>query len=368
VPRPPLERLLRRPGTRAVLLAGSRDPNAKLTVVLIDDYGPSFVVKVPTTRAAARVVPREGAILRRLAELGLGSLATTLPRPLGYLEHCGLPALACTALLGTPMSVGYHGWRHTARRRSVGADLRIAGDWLADLQRRTAGPTAPVTLLADALDAIGRRFPDHPGLPAALPRLAAAACRLAAERTPRTVVHGDYWFGNLLVDRGRVVGVVDWECGQPAGEPLRDVARFAVSYALYLDRHVAPGARVPGHRSLRADRWGAGIAHAAAGRGWFGELVHEHVSGALERLGANGGRWREVLLAGVADVAATADHPGFARDHLNLLIELAGDPADPPAPGVVAAGDESPGEESTGVTDVSGDEPTGVTDPAGALR
>ncbi|MER7005362.1 phosphotransferase [Dactylosporangium sp. NPDC000555] len=363
---PRLDWLLRRPGTSAVLLAGSRDPNAKLTVVLLDDYGPSFVVKVPTTMAAARVVRREGALLGRLAGLGLGRLATTLPRPLGYLGHRGLPALACTALLGTPMAVGYHGWRHTARRRSVGADFRAAGDWLAELQRRTAGPPAPVTLLADALDAIRRRFPDHPGLPAAHQRLAAAACRLAVERTPRTVVHGDYWFGNLLVDRGRVVGVVDWECGRPAGEPLRDVARFAVSYALYLDRHVAPGARVPGHRGLRADRWGAGIAHAAAGRGWFGALVREHVSGALQRLGADGGRWRDVLLAGVADVAATADHPGFARDHLNLLVELSGgsggadgpaDPPDLPAPGVGAPGDES-----------RGDEPTGVADAAGALR
>jgi len=28
------------------------------------------------------------------------------------------------------------------------------------------------------------------------------------------------------------------------------------------------------------------------------------------------------VLAGIADVAATADHPDFARDHLELLVRL----------------------------------------------
>ncbi|UWP85495.1 phosphotransferase family protein [Dactylosporangium fulvum] len=355
---PQLAQLLDRPGTRVVLLAGSRNPNAKITLILLDDYGPSFVIKVPTTRDAAQVVQNEGTLLRQLADLGLGRLATTLPRPIGYLASGALPALASTALVGTQMAVRYHAWRHTARQRRVRADFTAAGDWLADLQRRTAGQPGPVTLLADCLDAIEARFADHPDVAMLRARLATAAGRLAGEHTPRTVVHGDYWFGNLLVDRGRVVGVVDWECGDLAGEPLRDVARFAVSYALYLDRHVRPGARVPGHRGLYADRWGAGIAHAVAGRGWFGALVREHVSGALERLGVSGERWRDLLIAGVAEIAATADHPDFARAHLDLLVAIvrsdgigeedstaAGQPgpADPPQPSDAADGNEPAG-------------------------
>ena len=125
-------------------------------------------------------------------------------------------------------------------------------------------------------------------------------------------MHGDYWFGNLLVDGDRVVGVVDWEAGALAGEPLRDVARFAVSYALYLDRHARPGRRVPGHPGLRADSWGVGIARAVAGEGWFGDLVREYVQAALGRLGRPESLWPDVLLAGVAEVAATADHDDFA--------------------------------------------------------
>ena len=62
-------------------------------------------------------------------------------------------------------------------------------------------------------------------------------------------MHGDYWPGNLLLHRGRVSGVVDWEAGALAGEPLRDVVRFVLSYALYLDRHTRAGR--PGRRAIR---------------------------------------------------------------------------------------------------------------------
>ncbi len=271
--RPPLSGVLARPGTRAVLLAGSRDPNAKVTLVLLDGYGAAFVVKVPTTAEAARVVQDEAELLEAVRRLPIGRLATTVPQPLGYLDADGLPALLTNALAGTPMSVRYHAWRHTARRRRVHADFAAAAGW-------------------------------------------------------RTVVHGDYWYGNLLVARERravrVVGVVDWESCALSGEPLRDVARFAVSYALYLDRHVRPGHRVPGHRGLRADSWGAGLVHAARGRGWFGALVRRYLGAAAERLGISGDLWPEIMLAGIADVAATADHPDFARHHLDLLMRLTG--------------------------------------------
>src|SRR5207247_9115574 len=107
----------------------------------------------------------------------------------------------------------------------------------------------------------------------------------AAQPGPRTVVHGDYWLGTLLVADDRVVGVVDWESGALVGEPLRDVARFAVSYALYLDRHTRPGQRVAGHRGkLRADGWGAGLAYAVTGDGWFPRGVRACLGRALHRL------------------------------------------------------------------------------------
>jgi aminoglycoside phosphotransferase (APT) family kinase protein len=48
--------------------------------------------------------------------------------------------------------------------------------------------------------------------------------RISKQPEPRRVlVHGDYWPGNLLWRRGRLIGVVDWE--QPRlGDPAKDVA------------------------------------------------------------------------------------------------------------------------------------------------
>ena len=118
--------------------------------------------------------------------------------------------------------------------------------------------------------------------------------------------------------------MVDWEAGALAGEPLRDVVRFVLSYALYLDRHTRAGPAVPGHPGLRAGRFGAGVGAALSGRGWFAALAGEFVATALARLGGPAGAWRDALLAGVAEVAATADHPDFAAAHLDLLAELLG--------------------------------------------
>jgi hypothetical protein len=320
--RTPLNDVVNRPGTRVVLLGASRDVNAKVTLVLLDDYGPAHVVKVPTTSAAAEVVRNEGAMLDGLAGAGLGSLASTVPRALGYLSAEGLPALVTTSLTGVPMTVRYHGWGHTRRRRRVRADFAAAGAWLAELQRRTAQEPGSVTFFEEALSTIAARFPDHTDLAALRAGLEKNAARLAAHRTPRTVVHGDYWFGNLLLSADRVVGVVDWESGLLAGEPLRDVARFAVSYAVYLDRHTRSGRRVRGHRGLSATGWGAGLEYAVAGGGWFPAVVREYVAAALTRLGLPAELARDLLLAGIADVAATADHPDFARDNLGVLVRL----------------------------------------------
>jgi len=311
--------LLARPGLTPVLLAGSRDPNAKLTVLLLDRLGPVLVVKIATTLAAGRAVRAEAARLAALQAAGLGPLSAQVPRPLAVLDADGLPALVTTALAGVPMSVTYHEWRHTARRRRVHADLAAAGRWLATLQRLTASAPRPVGLFDTALAGVERRFGHQPALRAAL---GPAAALLAAQRTPRTAVHGDYWFGNVLLAGSEVAGVVDWEASIAAGEPLRDVARFAMSYCLYLDRHVRPGARIAGHPGLRATGWGAGLRHAVRGGGWLADEVTGFCADALARLGADPAAARALLLAGIADVAATADHVDFARAHLNLLSGL----------------------------------------------
>lgn len=179
-------------------------------------------------------------------------------------------------------------------------------------------------MLDGVAEVLGRRFGGQPGADADLAALAALRGRLDGHRTPQTVVHGDFWAGNLLTDRGRILGVIDWEHARLAGSPVRDLARFATSYSLYLDRHTRSGRRVPGHPGLRAVRWGAGVEYATDGAGWYPELVRSFVMSGLERLGVSPSCWRDVLLADLVSTAASADHDEFARNHLLLFRRLAG--------------------------------------------
>jgi aminoglycoside phosphotransferase (APT) family kinase protein len=51
---------------------------------------------------------------------------------------------------------------------------------------------------------------------------------LAAELSalPAVTRHGDFWLGNLLVNRGRLSGVVDWDGWHAAGVPGTDLMHF----------------------------------------------------------------------------------------------------------------------------------------------
>ena len=315
-------------GGRTACLALSRDPNAKVTILLFPPGAarPAFVAKVPTTDAAALSVEREA---ERLAEVGdrvAGPVSATIPELVATVEHLGRPVLIMTALPGQSMLAAYHSWRHTARREVVAADFAAAGDWLAGLQSAVGGDgQASVARMLDGVaDVLGRRFGGQAGADADLAQLAALRGRLEGHRTPQSVVHGDFWAGNLLTESGRVLGVIDWEHACLTGSPVRDLARFATSYSLYLDRHTRQGRLVAGHRGLRAGRWGAGVDYAIDGTGWYPDLVRSFVRTGLERLGVSPSCWRDVLLADLATSAASADHDEFARNHLLLFRRLTG--------------------------------------------
>jgi len=198
----------------------------------------------------------------------------------------------------------------------------MAGSWLARFQAASSGEQRPIDMDGGVVDILNRRFADDPAIEGALTRLRATHARLRTSTTSRTAVHGDFWFGNLLAVGDQITGVIDWESGAISGEPLRDVVRFAITYALYLDRHSPAGGRVAGHRGLRSGVWGSGIEFALDGSGWFSDLFREFIAGALSRLGADPARWRDAALAGIAEVAATADHDAFARLHLELFARL----------------------------------------------
>ena len=310
---------------RVVCLSMSKDPNAKITLLLFrpGEALPAHVAKVPTTDAAARSVEAEAAMLRALGTLELGSLSQTIPQLVAIADDRGRPVLVTTALPGRQMLATYHTFRHTARPAAVGADFAAAGTWLGQLwQRTSSGRDDLATMVAGIGEVIERRFGDDPDTAADLEHLADLQDQLAGHLVPRTAMHGDFWAGNLLVAGGRLSGVIDWEGARLGGLAVRDLAHFALTYSLYLDRHTRPGRGVHGHPGLRAGVWGAGLDYAVAGTGWYPTLVRRFVADGLARLGVPSSCGRAVLLAELACIAAEADQPSFAMNNLQVFRRL----------------------------------------------
>jgi aminoglycoside phosphotransferase (APT) family kinase protein len=317
---------------RGVLISASRDPDAKLTFVVTDGGtigAERLAVKIPATAAAGSAVDREGRMLVEIRRLGLGPLGPTVPRYVESLDIEGRPVLVSTAVAGTSMAIAYHRWAHTARASRVSADFAAAFGWLGAFQARTSRAPAPVDWPVRVLDAVRGRWDGHRSLPAAVARLELAAEHLSGQPARATAVHGDFWFGNLLVDRGAVSGVVDWEAAAPVGCPLRDPARFVLSYALYLDRHTRPGRLVLGHPGLRRTGFAPGIRYALSGSGWFPELARGSLCRHLVALELSPHLWYDVALTGIGEVAAFANSDDFGAGHLDLLAGLPARPRRP---------------------------------------
>jgi hypothetical protein len=311
-------------GLHAVVIGTSKVPNAKIVVLLVSPTTgrADFAVKVPTTDVAADAVATEAAVLSRLPS-ELPEIAQTIPRVVGEVSFHGRVGIVMTAPPGKPMSVAYARSRQTADRRRVAADFAAIERWLSALQSATATRVWPVDLSADIADRLTARFADDHSTRDDLAKLREIWARLETTDTPRTVVHGDLWLSNILLERGAVAGVVDWEGGESCGEPVRDLVRFAVTYALFLDRHTRPGRRVRGHPDLRAGTWGAGVDYALDGRGWFPEIVRGFLQDGLRRLGADPALWRDAALAGIAEYAAQTDDPVFGRSVFGIFRRLA---------------------------------------------
>lgn len=81
-----------------------------------------------------------------------------------------------------------------------------------------------------------------------------SAAEVRAETTPMTLIHGDYWPGNIFVSDDRVT-VVDFE-GVRGGDPLDDVAYFLVHLELFFPMLLHD--RFGKLRDIFLAAWGAG--------------------------------------------------------------------------------------------------------------
>lgn len=320
----PLWDFVREAGLQSLVVATSKDPNAKIIVLLVSpDSGRTVLaIKAPTTATAQLAVEREMRVLEEIRRHRLGGVRETVPRVVHVVAFDQYRAAVTTALPGMPMSTTYSRRRQTGVPERVERDFAAVSAWIAELQRDTAQDRAPLEMDDGVSARLQVRFAGDALLRADIDNLGQIHTRLRRNRVPRTVVHGDFWFGNILMSNGDVSGVVDWEAGVTCGEPVRDLVRFANMYALYLDRRTRAGRRVPGHPGLRAAPRGPGLEYALDGTGWFPAKYRSFLADGLARLGAAPESWRDAALAGIAEVAAVTDHDDFARLHLELFRRL----------------------------------------------
>ena len=313
-------------GTKLLVLRHSHDPDPRIVLLLFDQgrpQQPRFAVKVATGPGSGDRVLIERARLGEAAHALRDSPAVVGPPDVvDLLSHHGRPALVTTAQPGVPMLVTYHRRGHTARPEAVSRDLNAAADWLSGLQAATAGAAAPLTLAPGVVDGLrvlshGRREQE-----VVADRIGGLRARLLHYHAPTTLVHGDFWPGNLLVERGVVSGVVDWEHSLVGGNPVRDWARFVVGYSAYLDRHARPDRPVTGHPGLVSGAPGAGVEYGVDGSGWYPSLVRAFLRRGLALCGLPESCARDVVLAEVAALAAEATDPEFARAQLLLFLRL----------------------------------------------
>ena len=204
--------------------------------------GTAYVLRRPSRHPR----PRAGEIILREARVLEALAATDVPHP-RWAATCadesvlGVPFVVMHAVDGVnPMTALPSYAAAAAGRRQLGraaatelarigrVDYVAAG--LADFGRPDGFLSRQVPRWLAEWDSY-RRLPGYPGEP--LPGMGELAAFLTGSRPadqPPGLMHGDFHFGNLLVDAGqpRVAAVLDWEMAT-IGDPLVDLGRFVAS-------------------------------------------------------------------------------------------------------------------------------------------
>jgi aminoglycoside phosphotransferase (APT) family kinase protein len=185
-------------------------------VAVEDEASRAAVLRLPTAASGTRAI-----VTQRRALQAVAGSAVPAPELLWFDDEAdgpvGRPFLVMSRLEGrVPVGWGElpEGERHALAEQAI--------DALVELHRLDAAPLgAPVTP-ADDLDRLVRRL-ERVG---PVPEVVRAALAWLEARVPPAgdvaIVHGDYRMGNLVVDGGRLAGVLDWELAE-AGDPLVDL-------------------------------------------------------------------------------------------------------------------------------------------------
>lgn len=127
-------------------------------------------------------------------------------------------------------------WHHTfplSEARRTSTRIAAALDWAA----RTAAATADGTISAHewlgAWPDVSAELAAGGVEPAILAGLHARAGADWETRWPAAFVHGDFFAGNLLFERDRVTGVLDWGGAEPRGPVFVDRLCYEFAFALH---------------------------------------------------------------------------------------------------------------------------------------
>jgi hypothetical protein len=230
------------------------------------------VALTPGPRESSAVATEER-VLRHAHGTLRGTLRAAIPHVEGHVEvYTSLEGLLLTAVPG--LTVGSR--RRTARRtREL---LGAVPHWITGVWHDSAAGTATVDLGAQDAQTVLTRHHPIPRLEPALDAIRRARLRIAEYDVPLTLTHGclcpDHVF---LTDAG--IGVDDWGAGSTAGNPLRDVGRFALGVA---------GGRLP---------------EVLAGRSAFAGEIRQFMTAVLVHTPVPAQLWREVLVLAQLELA-----------------------------------------------------------------
>jgi hypothetical protein len=231
--------------------AGSRLQTHRLTVCERGSRRPLFTAVIADREESTPAVEHEGRLLVELRRGDYGPAALVAPRHIGVAEHCGRPVLLVSPTADLPLG--------SAGRRTTRRDVAAVIEWLVALWDGGRPDSCPPDLGATAVDALLARHSSDADRAGVLDRLCVARARLSRVRVPQTLSHGALTPDRVTVTQDRVTGVDDWGCGSIIGDPLRDLAAFAVACAdLRMDlllrsrRSVATALRAGIRRGLAA--------------------------------------------------------------------------------------------------------------------
>ncbi|MDP9330332.1 MAG: aminoglycoside phosphotransferase family protein [Actinomycetota bacterium] len=321
------------------LVVGHRRPNTGVVTILLFPPGghDPVVAKLPRYGSHNDSLQREAAGLERVSRAVGDTIGAAIPRSLGIHTIDGTDVLLQTGLGGR------HLVAETASGRlspaGLARQLDVVLSWWDALQA-ASGHSELVDngLIATKLEPLAEAGLAALGgdrrVAALLDRTLEQARSLNGTSLPMVVVHGDYWAGNVLVERERVVGVVDWERSTIDDLPFWDPVKAVGSAAYHLDRYRS----IPKRGAAALPQWGdmgawndvadprfaVGFRAAFVQPGWLADTARHALVRAFDRAGIPRG-WLPVAttLYLVRQIVQADDSPRSVAGWGSVLLALA---------------------------------------------